>query len=101
VAESKTAQMMRLAREFHTASDEVTIDDMPTPKVGRPPGKRSNPNFERLTVLVRKQTRKTAERLWEDLEPDKDMSELVQKLLAEFIEAHYRDNEVAESHYHV
>jgi hypothetical protein len=49
---------------------------------------------------VRKQTRKAAERLWEDMEPDKDMSDLVQKLLAEFIEAYRRDNGVAESHYH-
>ena len=100
MAESKTAQMMRLAREFHTARDEMAPEDMPAPKVGRPPGKRSNPNFERLTVLVRKHTRKTAERLWEDIEPEKDMSELVQKLLTEFIEAHLRHNEVAELHYH-
>ena len=83
MAESKTAQMMRLAREFHATEEAETGAVQTVTKVGRPPGKRSNPNFERLTVLVRKQTRKAAERLWEDMEPDKDMSELVQKLLAE------------------
>jgi len=85
MAESKTAQMMRLAREFHATEEAETGAVQTVTKVGRPPGKRSNPNFERLTVLVRKQTRKAAERLWEDMEPDKDMSELVQKLLAEFM----------------
>src|SRR5712692_2980480 len=76
MAESKTAQMMRLAREFHATEEAETGAVQTAPRVGRPPGKRSNPNFERLT-------------------------ELVQKLLAEFIHAHRRDNEVAESHYHV
>src|SRR5881398_2025313 len=96
MGENKYARMAEIAQQLHGTEPEPAISS----KRGRPPGKRSNPNFERLTVLVKKQTRKTAERLWEDMEPDKDMSELVQKLLAEFIEAHRRDNEVAESHYH-
>lgn len=54
-------------------------------RVGRPKGKRSDPEYERLTVLVRKDTRKAAVRLWEDLEPNRDMSELVQKLLGEWL----------------
>jgi hypothetical protein len=37
---------------------------------------------------VRKQTRKTAQRLWEDLEPKKDMSDLVERLLAQWIADH-------------
>lgn len=97
MAESKTAQMIRLAREFHSTDEH----DPTAPRVGRPPGKRSDPNYERLTVLIQKKTRKIAERLWEDMEPDSDMSELVQKLLAEFIDLHRRNNEVTETHYHV
>src|SRR6266705_5883270 len=88
MAESKTAQMMRLAREFHATEEAETGAVQTVTKVGRPPGKRSNPNFERLTVLVRKQTRKAAERLWEDMEPDKDMSELVERLLADWVKQH-------------
>jgi len=35
-------------------------------RIGRHLGKRSNPNFERMTILVKKQTRKAAQRLWKD-----------------------------------
>jgi len=61
---------------------------VPAGKVGRPAGKRSDPDFERLTVLVRKDTRKAAARRWEDLEPSKDLSDLVQKLLDEWNNRH-------------
>jgi len=47
-------------------------------------GKSSNPDFERLTVYVRKSTRKAAYRKWED-EADKDMSELVEHLLTKYL----------------
>jgi hypothetical protein len=53
----------------------------------RPLGKSSNPHFERLTVLVKKQTRKTAQRLWEDEEPGKDMSDLIEQLVVDWIVA--------------
>jgi hypothetical protein len=83
MAENKYARMAQLAQQYQATEPEA----MPTPgKVGRPPGKRSNPNFERLTVLVKKQTRKTAQRLWEDMEPGRDMSELVERLLSEFVQ---------------
>jgi excinuclease UvrABC nuclease subunit len=42
-------------------------------RAGRPLGKSSNPHFERRTVLVKKQIRKTAQRLWEDGESGKDI----------------------------
>lgn len=88
MAENKYARMAQLAQQYQATEPEAT----PTPgKVGRPPGKRSNPHFARLTVLVKKQTRKTAQRLWEDLEPGRDMSELVERLLAEFVQ-HHRDS---------
>jgi hypothetical protein len=37
---------------------------------------------------VKKQTRKAAQRLWEDLEPGRDMSELLERLLADFVRQH-------------
>jgi hypothetical protein len=52
--------------------------------VGR--GKSSNPEFERLTVYVRKRTKKLAARKWED-ENDGDMSDLVEDLLTKYLGA--------------
>jgi hypothetical protein len=89
MADNKYAKMALLAQQYQATEPE---NDAPVPgRVGRPPGKRSNPNFERLTVLVKKQTRKAAQRLWEDIEPGRDMSELVERLLTDFIQ-HHRDS---------
>jgi hypothetical protein len=40
-------------------------------------------------VLVKKSTRKDAQRLWEDTEPGRDMSELVERLLVNFVREHH------------
>ena len=40
----------------------------------------------------KKQTIKTAERLWEDIEPEKDFSDLVEQLLVNFIETQHQNN---------
>jgi hypothetical protein len=85
MAENKYARMAHIAQQYQAAPSDV---ETRLGKVGRPPGKRSNPNFERLTVLVKKQTRKAAQRLWEDLEPGRDMSELLERLLADFVRQH-------------
>ncbi len=55
---------------------------------GRQIGKSRNPEFDRLTVLVRKDTKKKATRLWEDIEPDKDLSDLLEQLLSNFVLSH-------------
>jgi len=52
---------------------------------GRPPGKRSDPDYQPTTVLLRKQTKKTAGRLLEDADTGQDLSELIEQLLAEWI----------------
>jgi excinuclease UvrABC nuclease subunit len=56
-------------------------------RAGRPLGKSSNPHFERRTVLVTKQTRKTAQRLWVDGEPGKDMSDVLEQRMVDSIVA--------------
>jgi hypothetical protein len=53
---------------------------------GRPPGKRSDPDFQPTTVLLRKQTKKTASRLLEDTNAAHDLSDLIEQLLAEWIQ---------------
>ena len=65
----------------------------PTPHVGsepvrgrgRPPGKRSDPDYQPTTVLIRKRTKKTATRLLEDTNAAHDLSDLIEQLLTEWI----------------
>lgn len=53
---------------------------------GRPPGKRSDPDYQPTTVLLRKQTKKTAARRLEDAGSGKDLSDLIEQLLCEWIQ---------------
>ncbi len=51
---------------------------------GRPPGKRSDPDFKPTTLFLRTQTKRTASRLLEDKGVDLDLSELVEQLLTQW-----------------
>ena len=53
---------------------------------GRPTGKRSDPEFQPTTVLLRKQTKRAAARLLEDRETGQDLSELIEQLLTQWIQ---------------
>ncbi len=55
---------------------------------GRPPGKRSDPDYQPTTVLLRKHTKRTATRLLEDTNSAHDLSDLIEQLLAEWIQKH-------------
>ena len=55
---------------------------------GRPAGKRSNPNYEPTTLLLRKETKKKANRLLEDIGNRQDLSDLTEQLLSLWIEQH-------------
>lgn len=55
---------------------------------GRPPGKRSDPDYQPTTVLLRQQTKKLANRLLEDGSTGQDLSELIEQLLTEWIQQH-------------
>jgi len=52
---------------------------------GRPPGKRSNAEWDYANILLRKQTKKLANRKLEDEGTDKDLSELVERLLSMYL----------------
>lgn len=73
---------MRAALFVGTPSlvDELTKLTEPLP-TGRKIGKRSDPEYKRVMVLVRKDTEKTAARKWEDEQPSEDFSDLVEGLL--------------------
>jgi len=68
---------------------------VPTPQIAlavetrrRKTGKRSDPEFRPTTFFVRKQTQRNASRLLEDQDSGKDLSDLVEELLAKWIVEH-------------
>ena len=68
-----------------TPSVRPPRETVPPRGKGRPPGKRSDPDYQPTTVLLRKQTKKTASRLLEDSDTGQDLSELIEQLLADWI----------------
>jgi hypothetical protein len=57
----------------------------PAKPLGRPPGKRSNPDFAPVQVLLKKQTHKLARRILTDMDNGQDVSELVQVLFEQWV----------------
>lgn len=55
---------------------------------GRPHGKRSDPDFKPTTLLLREKTKRAAARKLEDTQDLRDLSELVEELLAEWTKRH-------------
>ena len=48
-------------------------------------GKSRHPDYVRIGVVLHKDTKKIASRLWEDAEPKKDLSDLIEVLLRRYI----------------
>ena len=86
-------------KQSQTDQDHVSTDVTPTnvqtprpktlrakkPPVGsRVSGKSSNPDFEKVGVYVRTETRRKAERKWED-QAGGDLSDLIETLLSKYI----------------
>jgi hypothetical protein len=59
----------------------------PTAKAGRG-GKRSDPEYAPTTFFVRKDTKRKAARLLEDMNAEQDLSDLVEQLLAKWVAEH-------------
>jgi hypothetical protein len=53
---------------------------------GRPRAKSSDPDYQSTTVILRKLTKRRAAHLLEDREMGKDLSELIEELLTEWLE---------------
>lgn len=53
--------------------------------VGRPPGKRSDPDYKQYSVLLRRQTHRKVSSLLRDREGGQDVSELVEQLLEKWL----------------
>lgn len=78
------AMKERRAQEAEETADHAVIPPLEAPeetrrRVGRPPGKRSNPDYQQVTVLLHGQTYlETRKRL---LDERKEVSELINELL--------------------
>ncbi len=68
-----------------SAPEPVSVLPQSTRPPGRPPGKRSNAEWDYANILLRKQTKKLANRKLEDEGTDKDLSELVERLLGMYL----------------
>lgn len=78
----KTMRERRGQAAGETPEQEAAPSELPR-RVGRPPGKRSNPDYRQVTVLLPSQTyREVRKRL---LDEDKEVSELVHELLEEWL----------------
>ena len=53
--------------------------------VGRPPGKRSDPDYKQYSVLLKRQTHRKVSSLLRDRESAQDVSELVEQLLEKWL----------------
>jgi hypothetical protein len=76
----------RPAEESSLARSDPSVGSEPVRGRGRPPGKRSDPDYQPTTVLLRKHTKKTANRLLEDTNAARDLSDLIEQLLTEWIQ---------------
>jgi hypothetical protein len=56
------------------------------PKIGRPPGKRSDPDWSPRTIMMHKHTHKSVARILLDTDDKRDLFELADELLREWTE---------------
>ncbi len=88
MAESKFASIFQNSpaeRPAATGRTDKAPIPAPVKALGRPPGKRSNPDYSPVQVLLKKQTHKLARRILSDLDNGQDVSELVQALLEQWV----------------
>ena len=83
------ASLKQRPRAQHSPEPQpLSAGTLPVRGKGRPPGKRSDPEYQPTTVLIRKQTKKIAARLLEDTDAGQDLSDLIEQLLGEWIQKH-------------
>jgi hypothetical protein len=59
-----------------------------TPRLGRPPGKRSDPAWKQFSVLLKRETQREAAAMLKVKDEGQDLSGLVQSLLERWIKQH-------------
>jgi hypothetical protein len=66
----------------------VSTSPSTTPSAKPLRGKRSDPEYKAYTIMLKKQTHRQGNRLLEDMENGQDLSDLMQELLAAWVEKH-------------
>ena len=87
MAESKFAGIFEhsLAEEPR-ASERMEKRPVALKAPGRPPGKRSDPEYKQYSVLLKRQTHRQVTTILRDREESPDVSELLQQLLEQWLE---------------
>jgi hypothetical protein len=86
MAESKFAGIFQNSpAEASHAPDRVEKHALPVKALGRPPGKRSHPDYKQYSVLLKKHTHRQVTNILRDQENGQDVSELVQQLLEQWV----------------
>lgn len=60
-------------------------EPLPSPKRGRPKGKRSHPDYEQVTAYIRKDTHRAAKIALLSKGEEREFSELIQELLEQWL----------------
>ena len=86
--ESKFASTLSRLRKPQKARRKAIAPEPPIPSVraaGRATGKRSDPEWGNITILMRKQVKRDVRRRLEDEEAGRDISTLIDELLTEWL----------------
>ena len=86
MAESKFAGIFQHSLAEEPRASERTENRATALKgPGRPPGKRSDPEYKQYSVLLKKQTHREVTKILRDQEYSPDVSELLQQLLEQWL----------------
>jgi hypothetical protein len=87
MAESKFAGIFQHSlTDEHRATERMEKPAAALKAPGRPPGKRSDPEYKQYSVLLKKQTHRQVTSILRDQEDSPDVSELLQQLLEQWLE---------------
>ena len=70
---------------------EIPPEPLAPIRIGRPPGKRSDPNWSPRTILMHCHTHKSVTRILLDIDDSRDLSELIDELLRGWIDKQSKD----------
>ena len=59
---------------------------------GRPPGKRSDPEYKQYSVLLKRRTHRQVTNILRDQDDSPDVSELLQQLLEQWLETQHKSS---------
>jgi hypothetical protein len=84
IFESATRPVAAPAAETKKRPTRQRIEQ-PPPRLGRPPGKRSDPAWKQFSVLLKRETQREAAAILKGRDEGQDLSGLVQSLLERWI----------------